>query len=243
MAPADRPKRWSIDLAEQATPLEELGAAALVFAALFLAGIGLARLAGAHPSGLVFVTALALAGAGVLILSASLGSSLARNARRTVWAARADASRAGVLLFLLEPVAPRPDAETAVRRLGPLRCLARPLPAGAGAAAGAGGGGDGAGWAAELARDRAGREPAPTSAGETRTWEAPDQRISRVGGVLTTRWHAGFFAGAPDARAGGYEVTWEERTPDGGWRVLASLRADVPYQPLAEEPPAEPSPA
>lgn len=224
MASPPRPRRWSIDLTQQATTAEALGAAALVLSALVLAGIGLARLAGAHPSDSLFLAALALAGAGVVVLSASFGSAVARNARRTVWAGSADTSRPGLLLFRLEPVAPRPDAATAVRGLAPVRCVVRLLPAGAGAGVD--------GWAGELARDRAGGDPTPAGGG---TWEAPDERVSRVGGALTTRWHPAFFAGAPEAASGGYEVSWEERTPEGGWRPLASVRADVEYQP----PPAD----
>lgn len=218
MPTAGRPRRWNIDLQEQATLVEQVGGGALVLSAVGLAALGVARIAGSHPDGAFFVAALALAGAGVVVLAASLGANMARSARRTVWSAHADARTPGVLLFVLEALQARPDVAAAVATLAPVRCLV-----GAGAAAG------------DLVGAHGSSAVGP--------WEAPDDRISRIGARLMTRYHPAFFAGAHDPWTGTYDYCWEERQEDGAWRILASGSTEVVFEPLVATPlPAAPVP-
>jgi hypothetical protein len=209
MAAAPRPGRWSLDLQEQASVVEQLAGGALVAAAVGLAALGIARAAGAHPSGALLVAALALAGAGVAVLGASFGVTMRRSARRTLWAARADAGTPGVLLFVLEAERARPDAGGAVAALRPVRCRV-----GAGAAAG----------------DLVGTHGVAAGG----PWEAADDRISRIGGLLMTRFHPAFFPGAPEPWSGTYEFSWEAQH-EGGWRTLLEGSAEVEFAPLAGE--------
>jgi hypothetical protein len=212
MAMPERPARLSIDLQQQATIVEQVGGAALVCSALVLAGLGVARILGEHPSWDFFVAALALAGAGVLVLVVSFGSAILAHSRRTIWSGRADFGTPGVLLFLLEPAAARRDPAQLVAALGPLRCLVGA--AGAGAGAGAGG----------------------------TLLEAPDERISRIRGTAMTRYHHAFFEGAGSPWSGTYEFSWEERLPGGEWRLLTTGTAEVELLEAAEEPEAAPQP-
>jgi hypothetical protein len=208
MATPERPARLSIDLQEQATIVEQVGGGALVCSALVLAGLGVARILGEHPSWDFFVAALSLAGAGVLVLLVSFGSTIVAHSRLTIWSGRPDTATRGVLLFLLEPApAKNRDPAQLVAALGPLRCLV----GAAGTATG-------------------------TAAGEAVTrFEAADDRISRIRGTAMTRYHQAFFEGAGQPWSGTYEFSWEERLPDGEWRLLTSGRAEVEFLEAGEE--------
>lgn len=209
MAPADRRRRWSIDLQEEATLVEQAGGAALVLAALVLAGLGIARIAGSRPDGALFVAALAVAGAGVVVLAVSFGSSMARRARQPVWTGRADSATPGVLLLVAEAEGGRDDPAAVVRRLGPVRCRV--------------GSGTSEGEWASVHGPRV----------------AADGSIARIGGALMTRYHPAFFPGAAEPWSGTYEYRWEVLRPDGSWQLLVGGTAEVVYTPLVDGAPAD----
>jgi hypothetical protein len=192
------PSRFSIDLEEQASLVEVSGGAALVAAAVLLAVLGLFRVFHRHPDDGWFYGALVLAGAGLVVLVASLAAGAVSRGRGPRWAGSVDVSTPGVLLFLLEPAPARAGPAAATRRLGPVRCQVA----------------------------LAGGSPAT----------APDDRISRVRGLLMTRYHPSFFAGVQYPVSGTYHFQWEERVGEE-WRTLVAGSAEVVVrQPSPDDP-------